>query len=185
MPNTKKIFLDSETGKPVYCIIRREADNYRLNDADGAFASNPTDPYVSLTEDSVIKGRYQLLESRSAWSDGKYTVAIYKQYGGSPSPVNDTIVGSGEMYISSDTEIEPKLQFDRTLDLREGNIKRTFTLAAAQIPSRNVDVGRLNYMTVIVKADNASDWSSPVSTKTLYFKYAAMGDVNPSQVGEE
>jgi hypothetical protein len=57
MPNTKKISMGwSETGKTVYAIIRREADSFRLNDADGAFATAPADPYLSLAEDAVIKG---------------------------------------------------------------------------------------------------------------------------------
>ena len=88
----------------VYAIVRREADAYRLNDADGAFASAPADSYIPLTEDTVIIGRYQLSESRTVWNDGRYTVAIYEQAGGSPSPVNDAIIGSGEMYIVSDAE---------------------------------------------------------------------------------
>ena len=106
MPNVKKITLDwSETGKTIYCIIRREADGYRLNDADGAFASNPADPYLSLSEDTVIKGRYEVSESRQAWNDGNYSIAIYKQAGGSPAPASDTIIGTGSLYIISDMEI--------------------------------------------------------------------------------
>lgn len=106
MPNSKKITLDhSETGKTLYAIVRREADSYRLSDADGTFAAAPADPYLSLTEDSVIKGMYEVDESRTAWDDGRYTVTIYRQAGGSPSPVADTVIGSGEIYIVSDSEI--------------------------------------------------------------------------------
>ena len=101
----KKITIDwSETGKTVYCIIRREADSYRLNDADGAFANAPADSFISLAEDAVIKGRYELSESRAVWNNGSYTVAIYKT-SGSPTPASDTIIGSGEIYILSDVEI--------------------------------------------------------------------------------
>jgi hypothetical protein len=106
MANVKKITADySATGLTVYAIVRREADGYRLNDADGAFASAPADPFLSLVEDSVIKGRYEVSESRTAWNDGLYTIVVYKQAGGSPSPVADTIIGTGEMYIKSDLEI--------------------------------------------------------------------------------
>ena len=71
MANAKKIILDwSETAKTVYAIVRREADGYRLNDADGAFASVPADPYISLAEDSVIKGRYEVSDQgRSGQTD--------------------------------------------------------------------------------------------------------------------
>lgn len=106
MANAKKIISDySATGSTVYAVIRREADEYLLNDADGAFAAAPADPYISLTENATIKGRYEKSEARAAWNDGQYTVAVYLQSGGSPSPVADTIIGSGSMYIVSDTEV--------------------------------------------------------------------------------
>lgn len=106
MANIKKFTADwSVTGLTVYCIIRREVDSYRLNDADGAFASAPADPYVSLAEDSVIKGRYELSESRTVWDNGLYTVAVYRQSGGSPAPASDTIIGTGRMYALNDVEV--------------------------------------------------------------------------------
>ncbi len=113
----KKITLDwSETGKTVYAIVRREADGYRLNDADGTFGAAPADPYLSLAEDSTIKGRYEASEGRTVWTDGRYTIAVYKQAGGSPAPVSDTIIGTGEMKVESDAEIT-----DITLSEIEGS----------------------------------------------------------------
>lgn len=44
----KHIPIDFVTGKTLYCIIRREADSYLLNDAAGSFASSPADMYLSL-----------------------------------------------------------------------------------------------------------------------------------------
>ena len=106
MAIVKKITLDwNTTALTVYTIIRRESDSYRLNDADGAFAAAPADPYISLTEDSVIKGRYELSESRAVWTDGRYTFAIYRQTGGSPAPVSDVMIGTGEIAILSDIEV--------------------------------------------------------------------------------
>ncbi len=106
MAENKRITLDWDTtGLTVYCIVRREVDDYRLNDADGSFVASPADPYVSLTEDSVIKSRYEKDESRTVWDDGKYTVAIYNQAGGSPTPVSDVIIGTGEIVIKSDLEV--------------------------------------------------------------------------------
>ena len=94
-----------ETAKTIYCIIRRKTDSYRLNDANGAFAANPADPYLSLSEDAVIKGLYEVSESRTVWNDGIYLVVIYKQSGANPAPVTDTIIGAEEMYISDDIQI--------------------------------------------------------------------------------
>ena len=108
MPNAKKIISDwSETAKTVYCIIRREADGYLLDDADGTFGAAPADPYLSLAEDATIKGRYEASEARTAWNDGRYTIAVYKQAGGSPAPASDTVIGTGEIDIVSDAEIYP------------------------------------------------------------------------------
>lgn len=106
MANIKRIFLDwDETGITVYYISRREIDNYRMDDADGDFASAPADPYQELTEDVVIKGRYESDESRVAWDNGVYTFIFYAQAGGSPVPVNDRVIGTGEMVIENDLEV--------------------------------------------------------------------------------
>lgn len=105
MANPKDIIADwSQTGLTVYCIIRREVDDFRLDDADGSFAAAPADPYLSLTEDSVIKGRYEVAESRTVWDDGLYTVAVYRQSDASPVPVSDIIIGTGKLYIKDDFE---------------------------------------------------------------------------------
>lgn len=107
MPNVKKITIDfPQTGMTTYCIIAREADSYLLNDADGSFAAAPADPYLSLAEHGTIKGRYSVSESRTAWNDGRYTVAVYQQVGGSPAPASDIIIGSGALNIISDTEVD-------------------------------------------------------------------------------
>lgn len=106
MANVKKISLfHSATGKTVYAIIRRAADGYRLNDADGSFAAAPADPYLSLAEDTVIKGLYEVSESRAVWTNGKYEIFVYEQAGGSPAPTSDKMIGSGEIYISNDEEV--------------------------------------------------------------------------------
>ena len=108
MANAKKIISDwSETAKTVYCIIRREADSYLLNSVDGTFGAAPANPYLTLTENATIKGRYEASEARTVWTDGRYTIAVYKQAGASPAPVSDTVIGTGEMDIISDAEIYP------------------------------------------------------------------------------
>lgn len=102
---TKHLIHNDETGLTVYAIIVRESDGYLLNDADGTFAVAPADPYLALTEHSTVKGRYKVEESRQVWTDGRYSTTIYSQVGGSPAPVTDTVIGSGEMYVVSDAEI--------------------------------------------------------------------------------
>ncbi|MFQ5465540.1 MAG: hypothetical protein ACE5EI_06395, partial [Thermodesulfobacteriota bacterium] len=41
----------------------------------------------------------------TAWSDGRYTVTVYKQAGGSPAPASDTVIGAGMLDIESDKEV--------------------------------------------------------------------------------
>jgi len=105
MANVKKFIGYTTTAKTVYGIIERQVDSYLLNDADGAFAFAPADPYVSFTEHSVLKGEYILSESRVAWNDGLYKSTVYEQAGGSPVPASDLVVAFQYMYILSDLEV--------------------------------------------------------------------------------
>ena len=106
MANTKKFTLDySVKGLTVYCIIRRESDQYLLNAVNGTFEESPSNPYLHLIEDSVIKGRYEVSESRAIWLNGEYKPIIYLQTGGSPVPLNDIAIGgNGSLIIINDTE---------------------------------------------------------------------------------
>lgn len=140
MANIKKItHLWNVTGLTVYCIIRRDADGYLLNDADGAFASGPADPYVSLAEDATIKGMYELSESRAAWDDGDYSVVVYRQTGVSPVPTSDIVIGGGVMEIKSDAEVtnvniesEDNIDFGALKKVSLNAATPTVTLAASQ-----------------------------------------------------
>ena len=120
MANAKKISLfHSSTAATVYCIVRRASDGYLLNDADGAFAAAPADPYLALAEDATIKGLYEVSESRTAWAAGKYEVFVYAQAGGSPAPASDTMIGAGEMQIDADTEQDIGDLLDKEFGKRE------------------------------------------------------------------
>lgn len=106
MANSKRIIIDwAETAKSIYCIVRRESDKFILGSVDGAFTPAPENLYLPLTEDTIIKGRYERNEDRTVWSDGRYTVAVYKQAGVVPSPSADVIIGSGELAIKDDSEV--------------------------------------------------------------------------------
>jgi hypothetical protein len=80
MANVKKLgTINIATGASVYCIVRREADGFMLDDADGTFSAAPADPYLALTEDAVIKGLYEVSESRTVWNQGRYKAFFYNQ----------------------------------------------------------------------------------------------------------
>lgn len=100
MANDKEIKVSySITGVTVQVRIKRETDGFLLDDADGSFGAAPADSLVDLTEHATIKGLYELTESRTAWDDGKYTVAAYV------STDLDTIIASGQIEILDDLKI--------------------------------------------------------------------------------
>jgi hypothetical protein len=106
MANLKNIVqLLREYGVEVYCVIRRDSDGYWLDDSNGVFALNPVDKHVTLTENPVTKGLYELNETRTIWNDGLYIIAIYQQLGATPDSTTDKMVGGGEMWISNDREV--------------------------------------------------------------------------------
>lgn len=125
MADKKITIAYSETGLTVYCIVKRESDGYLLDDATGNFGASPADIYLALTEDTVIKGTYQVIENRSVWTDGKYTIVVYSQSGGSPSPVADQIIGSGIMAILSDVEVSLYSLGTDTTTLVNSNLELT------------------------------------------------------------
>lgn len=61
-------------------------------------------------------------------------------------------------------------------ELRVGNQRMDFSIATSADAGRNVEVGMVDTMTIYTKADSASDWSSPTSTKVLYFWYDSNGN---------
>jgi hypothetical protein len=101
----KLLNLVSDTGATVYAIIAREIDMELLNDADGAFAAAPADPYLALAEHATVKGLYQVSESRTPWDDGRYLMVYYAQLSGSPTPASDIVLGGGIMQVMDDAEI--------------------------------------------------------------------------------
>lgn len=67
---------------------------------------------------------------------------------------------------------------------KEGNKKYEYVEATEQNVTRKVEIGELDHIIIKIKNDNDSDWSSPVSTQTLYTWYAVPGDSNPIYIGE-
>lgn len=111
--STKKINVSySNYNTTLYVLIKRESDGYYMNNVDGSFYTLPiADMYLQLIEDSIVKGLYKQTESRTAWTDGEYTIIAYEQIGGSPSLSNDILVGINSMYVKDDSEqnINPKI----------------------------------------------------------------------------
>lgn len=114
MAATKSILTLSDTGQTLYAIIRRAADGYFLNDADGAFAAAPADLFLAFVEDLSVKGLYTIAENRTVWNDGKYAILVYSQTGGAPATASDFPIGEGEIDIVDDAEVTPTSSVDLT-----------------------------------------------------------------------
>ncbi len=168
MANTKSFILDwSETGQTVYFICVRSVDSFRLDDGDGDFATSPADPYISFTEDSVLKGRYQLDESRVVWDDGEYTYAIYDQVGGSPAPVSDTIIGTGSLYIVSDTEVVLDKSVASLNDISTAEVNTEVDNALDTAIPGSPTAGSINARMVDLHDEAFGKWTVDPTGKTL------------------
>ena len=134
---TKKVLLDwSETGSTVYTIVERDADGALLNDADGSFSTGAVaDPYWSLAEHSIIKGRYSATRSDDTWADGLHTFAVYSQSGTVAVPVSDIIIGTGSLFIVTDAEVELDKSVASLNDLSTAELAATpMTVSTSQLP---------------------------------------------------
>ena len=104
----KSFSVTTTTAQTVYAICRRDADGYLLKASDGTFATGLTATQAAaiLTEDSLLKGLYEDSENRVPWNDGSYTVVYYAEASpGTVDPAADSLIASGEFYVSSDSEI--------------------------------------------------------------------------------
>lgn len=58
---------------------------------------------------------------------------------------------------------------------RDGNTYFEFVYATVADVTRNVEIGDLDNLIIKTKADASADWSSPISTKTVYMWYDTTG----------
>jgi hypothetical protein len=77
-------------GLTIYAIIKQkwEAKYWDAGAETPALVEEPTSPALILSEDTVIKGLYQVVIA-TILPNGRYLVAVYKQSGETPSPADD------------------------------------------------------------------------------------------------
>lgn len=97
MATKQIIFPQGETGQTFFAKIRRRADLFWLNDANGAFAAAPADRLIAMTENVDEPGLYELFENRVPFLDGDYDVYCVDG--------TDTVKGSGYLPIVDDAEV--------------------------------------------------------------------------------
>lgn len=108
---------------------------------------------------------------------------------------DDIVIVNGRMASSSADNVwdEPRSEHDFSGTFGEianmilnqrGNMYFEFVKATSENATRNVGVGILDRIIIKIKADTDIDWSSPISTKTLYAWYDNIGDFNPRYIKE-
>lgn len=139
MAAVKHLFTLSATAANIYVIVRRLSDNFLLDDADGVFkGGTPADPYVSLAENGVEKGVYEVSENRTVWTNDRYRVTFYKRVGGAPAPATDAPpISVLEYAISGDALVFEATQNNTLLYLRAAvlGLIRSAAAEAANVAS--------------------------------------------------
>jgi hypothetical protein len=148
MAAAKHLFTLSTTAANIYAVVRRLSDSYLLDDADGVFKTGtPADPYISLTENAVEKGVYEVSETRTVWTDGRYRVTFYKRVGGAPAPVTDAPpIGVLEYAVSGDALVFEQTQNNTLLYLRGAmlGLNKQVTAQGASIAAIQLQLKALN-----------------------------------------
>jgi len=140
---------------------------------DGSFTEIAGSPFA-LVKRLSANGYWGVSLDAGDWDAGLYEVFVHGEMGGTPVGTVLTFSKSAEL-ARLDLPVS---------ELRQGNTKMVFTAAVADVPARNVAAGKLDSITYLTKADGASDWSSPTSSKTVLLRYATLGDDNPSSAGD-
>jgi len=106
-----------------------------------------------------------------------------------------TISGSGnykvfyesEGYARSVEEVIVSEDFLAKLikQVRQHNMSVENVLATSNIFSRNVAIGKTDYVIIKTKNDSDTDWSNPISERRVYAHYHNIGDDQPYYMGEE
>lgn len=144
----------------------------------------PTTPTISIYQGGVAIVSGAAMTQHTPGSN-----LFYYDYTVPTSPTEGTLevvyrgLIEGEVAEASD-HFKIDLVKSRVLETRLGNTRLTFYPATTSNPTRKTQIGVLDYQVLEIKRDEDADWTSPVSTKTLYFWYFSIGDQNPYRVGE-
>jgi hypothetical protein len=147
-------------GQTVYYDIRHTNDS-------------PLSPPVTglLTESFVGTGIYITTETIS--DAGEYR--IYATCSGFNPSVEDLIVNEESIYdVTKSTH---------NYNISVEDVLRTSVSGTPSQIARNVPLGKTDYLVTLIKADNAVDWSNPISSGTVYAWYRSTADDLPYMMG--
>lgn len=150
------------SGQTVYYDIRDTVDDPLSPPAAG-----------TLTESSVEPGIYRTTESVS--DAGAYI--IYATCSGFNTNIEELIVNEENIY-----EVAKQTQ---NYNISVEDVSRTTAsgFETASQTARNVPYGYTDYLITWIKADTDLDWSSPVTSGTIYAWYRTTTDTVPYKMG--
>lgn len=149
------------TGKTVYYDIRQQPGDV------------PMSPPLSgtLTESTTEPGIYNALEAID--TAGEYTT--YATCSG--------FVSNAESIIVNDENIYEVVKNTHQYNISVEDVIRETAVATASQAARNVPSGLTDYVITWIKAETASDWTTPVSSGIVYAHYRTLADVVPYKMG--
>lgn len=140
-----------------------EQVNYVIEDS----SYNVVDSGV-LTENTTYSGTYSKEVSLSVYGD--YIAYFYT-----------TGYPTGMEYI----KVKEESIIELIKQNRQTNLSVENVFAGSDIPNRNVEAGKTDYVIIKIKNDADSDWDNPAAERRIYAWYANMGDDQPIYMGEE
>lgn len=139
---------------------------------------------------SIFQSGVEIVASAAMTQQSAGSNLFYYDYTIPASPTEGTLEAvysgeiDGEVRQGSD-HFAINLIKSHVLENRLGNQRITFYEATSIDPVRNTAIGVLDRQVIETRDNAASDWSSPTSSKTLWFWYETVGDINPVKVGED
>lgn len=159
-----------------------------LDESTGALASGETvfydirtindtslSPPISgtLTESTVQEGIYKA--SLSIPTSGTYICYASAENTDFAASTEEIIVNTENLYDLTKNNYHYNLNIE--------DVVRTNEIPTASQTARNVPLNKTDYIITRIKSNSASDWSSPVSSGTVYAHYETNTDQVPWKMG--
>ena len=153
--------LDETTG----ALSSGQTVSYDIRDSNDNSLSPPI--AGTMTESSVEAGIYRV--STSIPTAGSY-ICYASSTGGFVSNTEEIIV---------ETDLHELVKQERHYNLSVEDVVRTNATPNASQTARKVPLNKTDYVVTKIKADDATNWDSPVASGTVYAHYETDSSVVP------
>ena len=159
--------LDESTGT----LSSGKTVHYDIRTMDDISLSPPISG--TLTESIVQEGIYKT--SLSIPTSGNYICYAYAEDTDFAASTEEIIVNTENIYDLTKNNYHYNLSIE--------NVIRTNGTSTASQTARNVPLNRTDYVITRIKSDDASDWSNPISSGTVYAHYETDSAIIPYKMG--